>query len=86
MEKKILVAIDGSPYGNNTLRYLCQLFKDVNDVHFHLLSLIPNSGGAQQSQWQDQVDFMKSLSPAGKQSIVTMIVTAAGNASDSEPE
>ena len=67
MEKKILVAVDGSPYGNNALRYLCQLFKDAEDVCFHLLSLIPSSGGAQQSQWQDQVDFMQSISPAGKQ-------------------
>lgn len=66
MERKILIALDGSTYGTNALHYLCQLFKDVHDIHLHLLSLIPGSSGPQPSQWQDQVDFMNSISPANK--------------------
>jgi hypothetical protein len=43
MQKKILIAVDGSPYSTNALRYLGQLFHQLPDIHFHLLSLIPAS-------------------------------------------
>lgn len=38
MEKKILVAIDGSIYSVNSLRYLAQLFERLTDVRLHLIS------------------------------------------------
>jgi nucleotide-binding universal stress UspA family protein len=66
MERKVLVALDGSIYGKNTLNYLCQLFNNIPDIHLHLLTLIPSSGGPQPSQWQDQADFMNSISPANR--------------------
>ena len=43
MQKKILIAIDGSIYSSNSLNYLCHLFHDQKDVCFHLLGLISSA-------------------------------------------
>ena len=40
MKKEILVAIDGSVYSNQALSYLTTLFKDQEDIHFHLCTML----------------------------------------------
>ena len=40
MNKEILVAIDGSVYSNQALSYLTTLFKDQEDIHFHLCTML----------------------------------------------
>ncbi len=40
MNKEILVAIDGSAYSNQALSYLTTLFKDQEDIHFHLCTML----------------------------------------------
>ena len=40
MKKEILVAIDGSAYSNQALSYIVNIFKDQEDIHFHLCSMV----------------------------------------------
>lgn len=45
MEKKILVAVDGSSYSTQSLEYLALLFADSTDIHLHLVHCV-SSGEA----------------------------------------
>ena len=38
MEKKLLIAVDGSVYSTNTLHYIEQLFAHLDDIRLHLLA------------------------------------------------
>ena len=40
MEKKILIAVDGSSYSTQALEYIALLFADDPNVHFHLMSCV----------------------------------------------
>ena len=40
MEKKILIAVDGSIYSSQSLEYIALLFADTPDIHFHLMTCI----------------------------------------------
>ncbi|MEA3470032.1 MAG: universal stress protein [Thermodesulfobacteriota bacterium] len=43
MEKKIIVAIDGSTHSDNSLSYIIKLFAKEQESHFHLTSWITNA-------------------------------------------
>ena len=62
MGKKLLIAIDASVYSSNTLHYLEQLFAHLDDIHFHLLSVIPCNPSQEASQWLDELEMMSTLS------------------------
>ena len=65
MLKKILVAVDGSPYSTHSLRYLGQLFQNLPDIHFHLLSLVPASSlGSAARDWLSEAELLNTVSPA----------------------
>jgi len=65
MPKKILVAVDGSPYSTHSLRYLGQLFHHLPDTHFHLLSLVPaSSAGSTARDWLSEAELLNTVSPA----------------------
>ncbi|MFA7383656.1 MAG: universal stress protein [Desulfurivibrionaceae bacterium] len=65
MLKKILVAVDGSPYSTNSLRYLAQLFQQHPEIHFHLLSLVPVSSlGTAARDWLSEAELLNTVSPA----------------------
>jgi len=66
MNKKILVAVDGSVYSSNTLHYLEQLFVDVKDIHLHLLSVIPCSSLLAGHEWLDDLELLSKLSPEAR--------------------
>ena len=66
MNKKILVAVDASVYSSNTLHYLEQLFKNLDDIHFHLLSVIPSSSVQAGQEWLDDLELLSKLSPAAR--------------------
>jgi nucleotide-binding universal stress UspA family protein len=66
MNKKILIAVDASVYSSNTLHYIEQLFKDVKDIHFHLLSAIPCSSLQAGHEWLDDLELLSKLSPAAR--------------------
>lgn len=40
MEKQILIAVDGSIYSSQSLKYVAHLFGDNSDIHFHLMTCI----------------------------------------------
>ena len=71
MNKKILVAVDASVYSSNTLHYLEQLFKNVKDVHFHLLSAIPCSSLQSGHEWLDDLELLSKLSPEARKRYAT---------------
>jgi nucleotide-binding universal stress UspA family protein len=63
MEKKLLVAVDGSVYSSNTLHYLEQLFADLDDIRLHLLTVITCNPSEAASAWLDEKELMSTLSP-----------------------
>ncbi len=64
MERKILAAVDGSVFSFNALRYLGQLFTDLDDITVHLLYVLPNPPLPIGSEWIEEKDRLLSLSPA----------------------
>ena len=62
MEKKMLIAIDGSVYSSNTLHYLEQLFAQLKDIRFHLLTVITCNPSETASAWLDESDLASTLS------------------------
>ena len=61
MEKKILVAIDGSVYSSNSLDYLAKLFGPDPSLSIHLLSVVSSGGGGK--DWMFDVDPHRSQLP-----------------------
>ncbi len=66
MQKKILVAVDGSIYSTNTLHYLEELFQGCADIHFHLFSVVPCSTMPDDRQWLDDLELISSMSPTAR--------------------
>ena len=59
MEKKILIAVDGSIYSSQSLEYVALLFADTPNIHFHLITCI----GAGESIIPVATDDRNSLLP-----------------------
>ena len=64
MERKILVAVDGSTYSYNSLRYLGQLFTDLTEIYIHLLYVVPTGSLPLGMEWLCDQDRILSLQPA----------------------
>lgn len=62
IEKKILVAVDGSVYSSNSLDYLIRLFKNDQNLTIHLLSVV--SAGSSDQNWMLDVDPLRGDTPA----------------------
>ena len=63
MERKILVAVDGSVYSMNEIHYLGRLFEGLAEISFHLVRIVPASSLPPGSEWVNEVDKMNMLSP-----------------------
>ncbi len=61
MERKILAAVDGSVFSFNALRYLGQLFTDLEGIVVHLLYVVPGPPPAIGAEWVEERDRMLSL-------------------------
>ena len=71
MLKKILIAVDGSPYSTHSLRYLGQLFHHLPEIHFHLLSVVPaGSAGSAARDWLTEAELLNTVSPATRNRLV----------------
>ncbi|MCI5148511.1 MAG: universal stress protein [Candidatus Electrothrix sp. MAN1_4] len=65
MEKKILVAVDGSIYSSNSLDYLIRLFRQNQNFKVDLFAAV-STGGDEQS-WMADVDPQRTESTATQQ-------------------
>lgn len=63
MERKILVAVDGSAYSNNTLRYLGHLFAPVAEMRLHLFSVVSCASLPSGKEWLGELELMNTLPP-----------------------
>jgi len=62
MEKKLLIAVDGSIYSTNTLHYLERLFAHLDDIRFHLISVITCYPSGTAKEWLDDLELLNMLS------------------------
>lgn len=68
LDRKILVAVDGSYCSTQEVHYLTEMFSGEKNISFHLLCIV--SGGtppAIGSQWDDSKDALSALSSAARQ-------------------
>jgi len=61
MERKILVAVDGSSYSNNTLHYLGNLFGQVAGMKLHLFSVVSCASLPPGREWLGEQELINSL-------------------------
>jgi len=66
MERKILVAVDGSVYSRNEIHYLERLFDGLDTVNFHFIRIISVSSLPPGSEWVNELDRMSMLSPEAR--------------------
>lgn len=69
MEKKIMVAVDGSPYSLNSLDYLARLFKDDATINLHLHAVVSEAGSGQ--NWMYEVDPLREHAPLTERRRIT---------------
>lgn len=62
MEKKILVAVDGSVYSFNSIRYLAQLFEKLPDIKLHLVNYVSSTASPAAKNWLTEEELMTSVS------------------------
>lgn len=63
MNRKILLAVDGSIQSFNALRYIDQLFTDLPDIDFHLLTIVPCGEMPVGREWMAEEDLRSCISP-----------------------
>jgi nucleotide-binding universal stress UspA family protein len=67
MERKILVAVDGSHHSYNILRYLGRLFSGVTDFKFHLLCIVPGASLPEAGkEWLEESELLSTMSSEGR--------------------
>lgn len=71
MERKILVAVDGSSYSNNTLQYLGSLFAQIPEMKLHLFSAVRCPSLPPGKEWLGEMELMNSLPPAALKKLRT---------------
>ena len=69
MEKKILVAVDGSPYSMNSIDYLARLFKGDPSISLHLHAVVSEAGSGQ--NWMYEVDPLREHTPLTERRRIT---------------
>lgn len=70
MEKKILVAVDGSYCSLNEINYLTALFGEHEDFSVHLVCIIPVGAMPVGSDWMDDADKINILSPTARKKLL----------------
>ncbi|MBW2466712.1 MAG: universal stress protein [Deltaproteobacteria bacterium] len=66
MEKKLLVAVDASVYSTNILHYLERLFAGLDDIRFHLISVVTCNPSETAKEWFDELELLNMLSREAK--------------------
>lgn len=71
MEKKILIAIDGSVYSLNSIDYLIRLFSDDPNIFLHLYAVVSETGSGQ--NWMYDVDPHRQHTPLAERRRLTAV-------------
>lgn len=72
MNKKILVAVDGSSYSTKALHYVGKLFREQAEVTFHLFSIVSSGGtGSAAREWLNEEELQNVISPAVRNRLQT---------------
>lgn len=66
MKRKILVAVDGSVFSFNALRYLSHLFTDLDYICVHLLYVVPTGLQSPGGEWMDDLEIMCRIGPKAR--------------------
>jgi len=66
MKRTILVAVDGSPHSFCILSYLGKLFSGVQNIHFHLLCVVPAGEHELGEGWMEQQELIDALPPEAR--------------------
>lgn len=67
MEKKILVAVDGSFCSLNEVHYLGQMFEGATNVFLHLVCIVPAGPMPEGSDWLEEAERRNMMSAGAKQ-------------------
>lgn len=71
MNRKLLVAVDGSVYSSNTTSYLHRLFQNQTNVAFHLFSAIPSGQLPTGHELLDDQDLVSTMGPLAQKKFST---------------
>jgi hypothetical protein len=63
MERKLLIAIGNTGLDKITINYLISLFRDRNDIAFHLFSVVPLSGITESQQLLSDLETVANSNP-----------------------
>ncbi len=63
-EKKVLVALENSPYSKNILNYICDLFAGQRKIGFHLVGVVPCHVSELSRDWLTQEELLSSVDKA----------------------
>ncbi len=63
MNRKILLAVDGSVQSFNALRYVDQLFTDLPEIYLHLLTIVPCGEMPVGQEWLGEEELRNCVSP-----------------------
>ncbi len=70
MNRKLLVAVDGSIHSRNSLHYLAMLFAERTNVHFKLISLVTGVSLPPGNEWLGEAERINMLTPGAQKKMV----------------
>jgi nucleotide-binding universal stress UspA family protein len=70
LERKILVAVDGSYCSENEISYLKTIFEGEGNISFHLMSVFSGGSLPVGSDWMDEEDKLMLLSSTSRQKML----------------
>ena len=63
-ERKVLVALENSPYSNTILKYICNLFVGQPAIKFHLIGIVPCHVSELSRNWLSQEELLSAIDNA----------------------
>jgi nucleotide-binding universal stress UspA family protein len=70
MDRKILVAVDGSIYSTHALYYLGHLYENLPGIHFHLLTMVPLTSSSAALEMLDEAELINTLGASARKTLL----------------